>query len=307
MKRKLWIYGCSYSDFWGDEGTRDDNSWVRILERELDLECTHHTIDEDQREWEPYCIQNTTPFNKVEYTWRNKAGHGFSYHRELVLEDCLKWKPQDIVIIGESVRVRAYTPYLAQEGSETYYGHLQDEETFSLSQEKIKSPKQNRAMMVFNSKHINSNGVDNYNNNLDITDIHLYRELVSWKLWYTTINVILTNRPTNTFVWNFAGKSTSGSYWTGGQHTPTIQPINGQMLKGYFQKGGWKLPHWDDYKERWKENFLHFPWGRDNYQEFIASHPTLFYDWEGLDDHQSLLAHKLQAESFVEQIRARMK
>ena len=86
-------------------------------------------------------------------------------------------------------------------------------------------------MLVFNPKHINSNGVDKYNNNLDITDIHLYRELVSWKLWYTTINVILTNRPTNTFVWNFSGKNTSGTYWAGGQHTPTIQPINGQMLK----------------------------------------------------------------------------
>ena len=32
-----------------------------------------------------------------------------------------------------------------------------------------------------------------------------------------------------------------------------------------------ETPHWDDYKERWKENFLHFPWGRDNYQEFMAS------------------------------------
>ena len=52
MKRKLWIYGCSYSDFWGDKGNRDDNSWVRILEKELDLECTHHTIDKDNREWE---------------------------------------------------------------------------------------------------------------------------------------------------------------------------------------------------------------------------------------------------------------
>ena len=33
-------------------------------------------------------------------------------HKDVIFEDILKWQPQDIVIIEESVRVRCYTPYL---------------------------------------------------------------------------------------------------------------------------------------------------------------------------------------------------
>ena len=77
-------YTDVHTDFWGDKGNRDDNSWVRILEKELDLECTHHSIDEDNREWEPYCIQNTTPYNKVSI--ESQTGHGFSYHKNLFLK-----------------------------------------------------------------------------------------------------------------------------------------------------------------------------------------------------------------------------
>ena len=313
-KRKLWIYGCSYSDYWGDESKRNDNCWIRLLQKELDLECIHHTDDEEANTFYHHAVND-----RWITTWRNYAGRGWSYHKDIILEDFLHWKPEDIVIIEESVRQRAFTPYLRDNhgwGSETpsNYSELQDTKVLPYCKETIQAPQGFRAIEVFNPNNIDEKDYQRYQMNKDIRSLHMYRELVSWKSFYDMINIILTIRPTNTFTWHFAGEDISGNYigkwdkdFNPHLYTPTIQPIGGEMKQGLYVTGGWKLPHWKEYKERWKENFLHLPWGRESYQRFIASHPELFCDFGMRDDHQSDIAHKLQAECFVEQIKARMK
>ena len=79
------------------------------------------------------------------------------------------------------------------------------------------------------------------------------------------------------------------------------------MLDGSYTEGVWKLPHWDNYVKECGENILRFPWGKTSYERFIATHPSLFFDYKEKDDHQSNLAHKIQAEYFGEQIKSKMK
>ena len=292
-KRKLWIYGCSYSDYWGeDETLRDTYSWARLLANDLDLSLTHHKQLEDT-----YHYRNESIQDRDDITWRHDAGRGLSKHKDIIFEDILKWQPQDIVVIEESVRLRAFSPYLNEDNED-----LLNEDILPFTQDTIRNPIENRTYLESTPSE--------YYKNEDIHSDHLYRQLVGWKQWYTYMSYILTHRPTNTFVWHFSGKDIQGGFLEEHEsnYTPTIQPYDKPMEKGCYRSDELQLPHWDNYKEKFKENFLHFPWGKESYMEFICSHKSLFYDFDNnWDDHQSHLAHKIQAEYFGEQIKARMK
>ena len=47
MKNKLWVYGCSYSDVWGDNTLED--SWFGIVADDLNLSCIGWDEDKEGR------------------------------------------------------------------------------------------------------------------------------------------------------------------------------------------------------------------------------------------------------------------
>jgi len=281
-KRKLWIYGCSYSDFWGyKESMRKTHSWPSLLSKDLNLSLTNWEDVEN-----PYNYDNLIIQDRGDITWRAEAGRGFTKHQYIIFEDILKWQPQDIVIIEESVRQRAFNPNFSHHDED-----IMNEDILPFTNERIDNPLGNRTLLEYSPNHINS---DNYPH--EINDMSLYRSLISWKQWYTIITYILTQRPTNTFTWHFSGEDIESN-------------MNLDIEEGIlqYQRGGiWTLPHWKEYKERFKENLLLFPNG-DNYQKWMYSNKDLLYDWKEGDDHQSLLAHREMAKEFGEQIKARMK
>lgn len=303
-KRKLWIYGCSYSDYWGDEKHRFENAWPALLAKELDLSLTHQRQGHQYNGW----MEEIIP-EECTTTWRAMAGEGFSAHRDIIFEDIHSWQPQDIVIIEESVRVRCFTPYLKMAEDFTREAQqLIHEDIVPHFESNIRRPKENRALEVLQPNNIGKEVLTKFNEGENIEDWLLYRQLINWKMWYNTIRYIVKTRPTNTFLWNFSDYSVDNFYRVQhGNTTPEIQPYDTPMLDGSYSEGVWKLPHWDDYVKECGENILRFPWGKTSYERFIGTHPSLFFDYKEKDDHQSNLAHKIQAEYFGEQIKTKMK
>ena len=86
MKNKLWVYGCSYSDVWGDNTLED--SWFGIVANDLNLSCIGW--DEDKEGRSRYSI----------------AGSGWLETQQAILNTAKDWNPQDIIIIEEPPRVR---------------------------------------------------------------------------------------------------------------------------------------------------------------------------------------------------------
>lgn len=325
MKRKLWIYGCSYSDYWASEQKEDrhNHAWPALIAKELDLSLNHWDDwpelmnDEHTR----YRWSNSTIQDNDIITWKAVAGDGFSLHKDIILEDWKLWKPQDIVIIEESVRQRAYTPYLKeqQEEDETPQSSLLSEEVIPISEDRVNSPMElhgcpngqrlgwkspeNRTIVESNSKshycQHRSSIQYAYNNDNQLKSLSLYRELVSWKHFYNIITTICTYRKNNTFVWNYEGNDLGGNYVDTKSLTDYSKPL--------YRKGNWELPHWKDYKEICNENILSFPMGKESMREWMGTSKDLFNNFEECDDHQNNLAHRLQANHFIEQIRNKMK
>ena len=284
MKRKLWIYGRSYSDFWGyDETMRKTHAWPRLVAKDLNLSLTNWEDVDYSYDYDNLVILDRDDTVSDDITWRHEAGRGFTKHQYIIFEDILKWQPQDIVIIGESVRQRAFNPNLSIHDED-----MLNEDILPFTNELIDNPIGNRTLLEYSP---NKNSTPRKINNMS-----LYRSLTSWKQWYTIIPYILTQRPTNTFVWHFSGEDIESNV-----HIDTEK----QTMR-YLRGGNWTLPHWKEYTEKFKENLLLFPNG-DNYQKWMYSNMDLMYDWKEADDHQSLLAHKEMAKGFARQIKARMK
>lgn len=254
-KRKLWSYGCSYSHEWGDL-----KGWPRFIASELNLDL----------------INDDNGISDEDVTWVHKSGKGFSKHRDLIIKDFPKWNKDDIVIIEESVRLRAYSPYFKKD--------VYDE----LLQIDLGPYLENRPNEIQTDYLFSESDNDNFT---------LVRRYIGWNMFQDFIKMLLSVRRTNTFIWQYEGSAIDWSYRDTDPNNLDIESYEPRSII---------IQNWKEWNQFVGDSKLLFPHDKESYIEWMSVDKKAWFNYLTLDDHQSQYGHEEMAKSFIKQIKQRM-
>jgi len=209
-------------------------------------------------------------------TWVHMAGKGFSKHREFIIKDFPKWGPDDIVIIEESVRLRSYSPYFKKDEYDELLG-------IDLAPYLENRPNLVQTDYIFPEEE-----------NDDYTKVRRY---IGWHMFHDFVKMLLTVRRNNTFIWQYEGEHINWCYNDPEPNNPNFKVYNPQ---------GAAIKNWNEWNQFVGDNKLLFPHNKESYVEWMGNDTNVWFNYLTLDDHQSQYGHEQMANSFIEQIKARM-
>ena len=263
--RRLWVYGCSYSDNWNDRVIPYEETWWGIVAKELNLNVVrnHHEEKDD-----------------IISTQFGLGGQGWNSVERQILMTMNEWSKDDVIIIEEPPRTRSKWHNLKLEGWE----NMDHKILSTILPEQYNNKPLFKDLQLNDYNRVMRHEAVNLDSFSGLQDIYLIQGYLNWSMYRGTIESLTQHFP-NIHTWNFEGGYLDW-YW-GEENKLTTGAI---------------LPLWDEFKD--KPYRLKFGiW--DTYIEWMDKTPIAWANWKKVDDHQNGWGHKVMGKMFVKQLRTK--
>lgn len=273
-KRRLWIYGCSYSDNWNDEYIPYEETWWGLIAREFDLYVCRSHDDKDG----------------TLNTHHGLGGQGWGRVQQAILFTANEWKEDDLVIIEEPPRCRTNTSNTKNFNRHELFRDLQSHGLDKLEEEQSEFlTKRYYHEDLFGALvRLNEYNAPIRRASWELDDDERYENDYQanqpWFNWIQYRGAIksLANLHKNLYTWNFESRYLT---WHWDNKKLNI---------------GEPMPLWNEF-EPWDRRLIfgehqcYTEWMTNNHDYWTA-------DW---DDHQNIYGHKEQAKLFINQLKGK--